>query len=251
MSFTCAPSGWPRPEKHNPCMAAGLRRRAGAGFTLLEILVAVAILAIVLLTALSALSAVNRTAAAITETLTAVSGAATAIEQMTGDIQALHVTEATFYRPPGVGDAPDPYRFRCLSTPDDPQDFKRLEFAAWAHRPLAPSALGIAPGALARVTYFVRRIDDRFVLMRTDAPDLRAGLDPPPTPAVVCENVRRLRLRFIDEKGEAHDQWDSDDSQWYYATPRAVEILLEIEGESPAQGYYTRIAPVMKRAARR
>ena len=239
--FTCVPSAWRRPEGRN----------FGGGFTLMEILVVVAILGIVLLTAFSALSAVNRTAASIEHTLIELGGAGRAVQRIASDLEALYVTGAAVYRPPVIGGDPDPYRFRCYGGSEDPPDFKRLEFAAFAHRPLAPSAMETAPGALARVSYFVRRINDRFVLMRTDAPDLRAGFDPPPTPAVVCENVRRLWLRFIDEKGEAHDQWDSDDSQWYYATPRAVEILLEIEGDSPAQGYYTRIAPVMKRAARR
>ena len=217
----------------------------------MEILVVVAILGIVLLTAFSAFSAVNRTAASIEHTLVESSGAGGAVRRIASDLEALFVTGAGVYRPPAIGEDPDPYRIRCYGASEDPPDFKRLEFAAFAHRPLGPSKMETAPGALARVSYFVRRIDDRFVLMRTDAPDLRAGFDPPSTPAVVCENVRRLRLRFIDEEGEAHDQWDSDDRQWYYATPRAVEILLEIEGDSPAQGYYTRIAPVMKRAARR
>ena len=182
------------------------RRDATRGFTLLEILVVVAILGIVLLNALSALSAVNRTAARIQQTLGAAGAAADAMQWIAADLETLHVTEAAIYRPPAMGEDPDPYRFRCYAGPEDPADFKRLEFAARAHRPLAPSALGIDPGALARVSYFVRRLDDRFVLMRTDVFDLQAGRDPPPPAAVVCENVLRLRWIFFDDRGEAHDE---------------------------------------------
>jgi hypothetical protein len=217
----------------------------------LEILVTVAILGIVMLTALSALSAVNRTAAHIQDTLTAADTAADAIHWIEADLGAIHVTEAATYRAPEVGEDPDPYGFRCFSGPEDPSDFKRLEFAARAHRPLAPPALDIAPGALARVRYFVRRMEDRFVLMRTDIHDLQAGLDPPPPAAVICENVRRLRWAFVDEEGEIHDEWDSDDEQWGYATPKAVALMMEIGEEGHSRTYHARFALATAREARR
>ena len=157
----------------------------------MEILVVVAILGIVLLTAFSALSAVNRTAASIEHTLVEMGGAGSAVQRIARDLEALYVTGAADYRPPAIGEDPDPYRIRCYEESESPPDFKRLEFAAFAHRPLAPSEIGIGPGALARVSYFVRRINDRFVLMRTDTPDLRAGFDPPPTPAASSSPTRR------------------------------------------------------------
>ncbi len=239
-SLPCAPSAFWRPE----------RRRPEAGFTLLEILVVVAILSIVLLTALSAFSAVNRTAASIEEALAALGGAGNALVLLSDDLEALHVTDATAYRPPEAGDEPDPYRFRCHRTAEDPTDFKRLEFAARAHRPLEPSALDIAPGALARVSYFVRRIGDRYVLLRADVFDLRAAFDEDPPAAVVCENVKSLQFAFIDDEGKAHEEWDSDDGQWEYATPAAVEIQLEIAAEGGGRVYQTRIAPAMTRPPR-
>jgi len=217
----------------------------------LEILVTVAILGIIMLTALSALSAVNRTAAHIQSTLTAADTASDTIRWIEADLGALHVTAASTYRAPDVGKDPDPYGFRCFSGSEDPSDFKRLEFAARAHRPLAPSELDIAPGALARVRYFVRRVDDRFVLMRTDVPDLQAGLDPPPPAAVVCEKVLRLDWAFVDEEGEIHDEWDSDDEQWGYATPKAVALTIEIGEEEHGQTYHALFALAMAREARR
>ena len=102
--------------------------------------------------------------------------------------------------------------------------------------------------------------------MRTDVFDLQAGRDPPPPAAVVCENVLRLRWIFFDDRGEAQDEWDSDSEDGYYATPRAVELTIEVGeqdagraveltievGEQDAGRIYrTRIAPVMVREARR
>ena len=241
MSFTCAPSGW----RLHRC------RIFPSGFTLLEILVAVAILGIVLLTALSALSAVNRTAARIQQTLASAGATAEAIEWIEADLGAIHVTAGPVYRPPAMGEDPDPYRFRCYAGPEDPSDFKRLEFAARAHRPLAPSALQIAPGALARVSYFVRRMNDRFVLMRTDVFDLQADPDLPVPAAVVCENVLRLRWTFVDDQGDTHDEWDSDDDKWHWATPRAVELMIEVGQEDAGRVYRIRVAPAVVREARR
>jgi hypothetical protein len=194
---------------------------------------------------------VNRTAARIQETLAEGGAAAEALQWIETDLAALHVTEASVYRPPAAGQDPDPYRFRCYTGPEDPADFKRLEFAARAHRPLAPSALEIAPGALARVSYFVRRIQDGFVLMRTDVFDLQAGPDPPATAAVICENVLSLRWTLVDDQGQAHDEWDSDDDRWRHATPRAVALTIEVGPETAGRVYHARVAPVMVREGQR
>lgn len=239
--FTCTPRDW--------FLRSG--RLSSQGFTLLEILVTVAILGIVMLTALSALSAVNRTSAHIQETLTTTGAAAEAIGWIEADLNAIHVTAASLYRTPDVAEDPDPYGFRCFSGPEDPSDFKRLEFAARAHRPLAPTELEISAGALARVSYFVRRVDDRFVLMRTDVFDLQAGWDPPPPAAVICENVLRLEWSFIDDQGEVHDEWDSDEEQWKFATPRAVQLAIEIGEEGNSRTYHARFVLATAREARR
>jgi type II secretion system protein J len=240
MCLTCAPcacSTLEHPRRPIPPFVGPPGRTAG--FTLLEILVAVVILSIVILTAMSALSAANRTAAAITQNLATGGEARNAIEQITTDLMAMHLTQAALYRPPQAGQDPDPYRLRCRNTPEDPEDFPRLEFAARAHRPLVATDLPIKPGALAKVAYFVRRIDDGYALMRTDVPDLRADFDPPPAPAMVCQRVKALRFSFFDHEDAVHDQWDSDDRRWHYATPRAVEIRLEVQ-DGPA--YLVRVA---------
>jgi general secretion pathway protein J len=50
----------------------------------------------------------------------------------------------------------------------------------------------------------------------------------PSAETVLLDNVRRIRLRYRDEKGEWRDRWDPTRA---VALPRAVELAMEIEGE--------------------
>ena len=210
-----------------------------SGFTLIEILVALAIVGIVMLTAFGALSAVNRTTATIQRRLDTVARARAGLGRLVGDLEALHVTATEAYQVPGIGDDPDPYRVLCDNSPDDPQDFQRLAFAARAHLPLSADPFPVSTSGLARITYFVRRIEDGYALVRSDVPDLQASMSGTPPSAVVCERIKSLHFRLFDSQGITQESWDSDDGHWGWATPRAIEIRLEVQDDNGAMRFQT------------
>ena len=213
--------------------------RGPSGFTLIEILVALAIVGIVMLTAFGALSAVNRTTATIERRLDAVARARAGLFRLVSDLEALHVTASADYRVPGIGDDPDPYRVFCGNSPDDPPDFQRLAFAARAHLPLSAGPSPVSTSGLARITYFVRRLEDGYALVRADVPDLLASMSGTVPSAVVCERVKSLHFRLVDSQGTAQENWDSDDGHWGWATPRAIQIRLEVKDGDGAMRFET------------
>ena len=50
-----------------------------------------------------------------------------------------------------------------------------------------------------------------------------------------------IRSYYDDEDGEPHETWDSESRQIKYATPRAVQVRLEIGDESNSIFFETMI----------
>ena len=239
MSTNCRPGAWRRDKR-----AGG----DNAGFTLIEILVAIAVLGIVMLAALGGLSAVRHTAAAIEANLDNVNNAPLFLDRLCRDLGALVVTPAENYRPPDIGDDPDPYRFCCQRTLQDPSDFARLEFASRSHLPLADTALPGDARLVSQVAYFARPCrDGGFTVLRAAVPDLRRTFVDTPPAAVVCRKVVRLSYTFEDAEGQWRPEWNSDDRLWDHATPRAAVVALEL---TDGARYRLRIALPISRAAR-
>jgi len=227
MSISFGPDAWRRSELGRG--GGGMRRWCGsAGFTLLEILVAVAVLGIVVLAALGGLSAVQRSAVAIETNLARVHNAPVFLERLRKDLEALVVVPAEEFRPPDVTSDPDPYRFYCERTVEDPADFVRLEFASQSHLPLADDELPGQARCISQVAYFVRPTDEGHIILRAAVVDLRREFAETPAAAVICRQVQGLEYAFEGEDGDTRETWNSDDSQWDFATPRAVLVQLEL-----------------------
>lgn len=201
----------------------------------MEILVAVAVMGIVVLAALGGLATVRRTSDAIAANLDRSGNAPILLDRLRRDLEALVVAPDAVYRPPQIGDDPDPYRFYCEPTVDDPADFIRLEFASRCHLPLMASDLPGDARLVSRVAYFVRPDGDDgdgFTVLRAAVSDLRRGFGQAPTAAVVCRRVARLDYTFMDSDGDWRPEWNSDDRRWNHTTPRAVVVALEmLDGE--------------------
>lgn len=240
MSIGSTPSVWRLPE---PC-----RCRPSAGFTLIEILVAVAVLGIVVLAALGGLSTVRGTAAAIETRLDRVNNAPVLLHRLRRDLESLVVVPEEAYRPPDMADDPDPYRFFCDRKADDPPGCPRLEFAAGLHLALSDEALPGDGRWISRIAYFVRSTDEERVVLRTSVPDLRHEFVQTPSAAVICRRVRRLAYAFEDAEGNEREGWDSDDRDLDFATPRAVIVRLEM---ADGTRHAVRIALAVGRPPRR
>lgn len=191
-----------------------MRRRRASGFTLMEVLVAVAIFTVVGTLALGGYnelikqSAIAEAGAARTRAVQA------AVRRMALDFSML---EPRPVREP-LGEAIEP-ALRAESSSVRLADLTR---SGWSN------PAGVPRSTLQRVAY---ELDDQK-LRRDYWLMLDRTLDAEPVSAVLLEQVREVKLRFLDGNQTWHEQWpplgySAPDAP--RVLPIAVEITLELE----------------------
>lgn len=193
------------------------------GFTLFELLVAITIFSFLVTAMYGGLNSLLSNAEALTRSASVYEAARVCLDRVAKDLRSVYVSVPPAYTVPEFNDEPDPYRFVGSGTGQD----VRLRFIAFSHVPLGKGLMAEA----GRIVYYLHtpRGSDTRVLMRNDMvlqydTKIEEGNDP-----VVCENITSLELVFYDADGWEHDRWDSDSSEFSYATPRAVRIRLVVE----------------------
>ena len=189
-------------------------RHTNRGFTLVELLVAVAILAIIGVIAFVGLSRVvaqQEIARAHTERWQDIQ---LAMRLVTQDLAQLH-PRATREE---LGESYQP------SLLADPSAQFALEFSrgGWAN------PAGLARGTVLRVAYDWE--DDKLVRWHWSVMD--RTLSTPPVRTELLDKVTNVEVRFLDNAGEWHLEWppvDRRGPQSLISRPRAVEFALELE----------------------
>jgi len=214
-------------------------RLAAAGFTLMEILVATAILAIVVTTVLASFNAVFSTTAVLDDNADIYEMAKNCLKRMALDLESIHVNQRPIYKPPELDQPPDPYRFVATVGDTGGTGFaQNLRFTSRAH-------VGFEKNfreGIAEVIYYVKAGNDgHLTLKRADNlypyPDFEeSGSDP-----VLSKYVKSLAFKFYDQEGLEYDVWDSDSDEFGYATPKAIAIRLELVNKSATQTFETRV----------
>jgi general secretion pathway protein J len=202
------------------------RRPPGAaGFTLMEILVAVFILGIVVTTVMASFSMVFSTTAALEEAGAAFEMGKNCLNRITTDLENIVIAERPFYKPPKTDAPPDPYRLQGTIESIGGTRIAKLRLASRAHVPLG----GSPREGVAEIVYYVQAgPDGSWQLKRADHlyPYPRfeeRGSDP-----VLCENVKSLAFLYYAEDGADSETWDSESEKFANATPGMVAVRLEI-----------------------
>jgi general secretion pathway protein J len=194
--------------------ATTIQRRAAAGFTLLEVLVAVAIFVIIGAMAMGGYNELVKQSELVERSAGRTREVQAAVQRITQDFATL---EPRPVREP-AGDSLEP----ALLARGRADRFADLTRSGWTN------PAGLPRPTLQRVTYTLDdgrlRRDYWNVLDRT--------LSVEPQRAVLLEGVREVGLRFLDGSRAWHDQWPPPG----YAAPDAsrvrpiaVEITLELE----------------------
>jgi len=190
-----------------------------------EILVATVILGLVIAIVLGAFRSVFGRTDAIGQSLSPSQMVLACVNRLLTDIQGTHVQSAQLYRPDSAGkDKPaDPYRWQVETQTIAAQRFSRLRFASRGH-----AAFGTDERTgVAEIVYYVRQAGgQRFVLQRSDRLEQDTAFAPQPWDPVVCDNLREFAVSCLDTDGKDHEQWDSQDANIGYATPKAVHIRI-------------------------
>ena len=214
------------------------RRPTAAGFTLMEVLVAIAILAIVVTTILASFNSVFSTTEVLDESADLYAMAKNCMKRIVLDLESIHIVQRPIYKPPELDQPPDPYRIVATTNDIGGMGFAQIRFASRAHVRLEKSPRE----GIAEIIYYVQPRDDgHLVLKRADNlypyPDFEErGSDP-----VLSKYVKSLAFKFYDQEGLEYDVWDSDSDEFGYATPKLIAIQLELANKSTSQTFETRV----------
>lgn len=186
------------------------RRSSEAGFTLVELLVALAIFAMISVAGVTLLRSGSDTQIAVKNRLEEHSRLNRLYNAIEGDL-------AQAVARPVRDQAGGPLPAFMESDAAVPGALFAFVRAGWSNYDEAPRA------GLQRVAYVL----DRGALKRISWPMLDGSA--PMDAAVLIENVTAANLQFRDEKGEWRSDWTATDAA---SLPRAVEIRLTVQGQT-------------------
>jgi general secretion pathway protein J len=185
------------------------------GFTLIEILIAIFILAIVLSTIYAAYTGTFRIIKASEYDSDIYTMARTTMERMVKDLGAISAHKG---------------RFELISKPTllGEKEFPSLSFTSTGHVEFSDKGI---PSGTSTISYFVEEDNENkvYTLFRDDV--LISKPDKQETPRggfVLCERLQSLTYKFYDTAGKEYDTWDSssDSEGQKNKAPSMVSIHL-------------------------
>lgn len=215
------------------------------GFTLLEILVAVFILATVVTTVLASFNMVFSTSGALEASATVFETGKTSLARIVYDIENVFVLDRPIYKPPVVDGPPDPYRFQGSIDSFGGTSLAKLRFTSRAHVPLSPSR----QDGIAEIVYYLQAdAAGRLRLKRADHLYPYPRFEERSSDPVLCENVKSLAFEYVSADGTATEEWDSESPKFGYATPVSVAVRLEVAEANEAYVFQTTVSlPMLRR----
>ncbi len=210
------------------------------GFTLVEILIAVFILAIVVSLVMGSFSGIYEGAERINLGSDLHELGNTCLNRMTKDLQSIHVAAYPRYKRPDIDDDPEIYHIKGERRTSGGTSFGWVRFTSMAHLPFNQQ---VSEG-IAEIVYYVQQTPENdFILRRADKlypyPE---DFEESDTDPIMCEKLRRFDLIYYDANGRGYDEWDSESDDMAHGTPRAVEIRLEVGTEELSYVFKSRIA---------
>lgn len=225
--------------KRTPKPEIGGRRHSTAGFTLMEILIAIAILAIVVTTALASFNAVFSTTEVLDDSANLYEMAHNCMKRIVLDLTSMHISQRPFYKPPEFDQPPDPYRLVATTEETGGTGFaQNLRFTSRAHLPFEKSSRE----GIAEIIYYLQATDNEYLkLKRADNNYPYPVFEQKGSDPILCKYVKSLSFKFFDKDGIEFDIWDSDSDEFGYATPTAIAVKLELAKKAEAHTFETMV----------
>lgn len=200
-----------------------MNKTAGhTGFTLLEVMVAVAIFSIVVFTIFSSYQAFISSGKRIQSSIHDGQSGRIAFNRFNEDFKNICIIHPPQYQPPEFESEPDPFRLFGSQESQKGMAFSKLIFASKA-------GLLSNNKSINRVIYFVRENSSgRFDLCRSQ---VSVGNEQVPDPChdpVLVKNIVKFDLVFSDDEGEIATEWDSDSKENSYEFPSLVDIKMVV-----------------------
>ncbi len=195
-----------------------------AGFTLLEILIAIAILALVVSSLYGAYSGTLATTEMVASARDVDQAARLALMQMVDDFSSL------YYRKAEGENENSPFRFQG-GMDGESERGTVVEFASTAHLGFDGSFPNLR---INRVSYVLEKQADNqryYRLVRMELPFVDLSGEREETAVELADTVESLTLTYLNEDGETLSQWDSKAEETEGLLPRLVHIRLQLAGE--------------------
>lgn len=215
------------------------------GFTLLEIMIAIFIFAIIITTIFTSYNALLSGNETSDQGTAPYEMAKNCLNRMIVDLESIHLTLPPGYSPPVLGEPPELYRIVGENFDIQGVSFPRLRFTSLAHLPFG----GKTEKGIAEIIYYVMASSDGdYVLKRKDNLYPYETFEEKAVDPVLCTDIKSLTFKYYDQDGTAYDSWDSDDEDFGYSTPKAIDINLELTESSNSLRFKTMVTlPVYRK----
>ncbi|MDH4204598.1 MAG: prepilin-type N-terminal cleavage/methylation domain-containing protein [Desulfobacteraceae bacterium] len=227
------------------CYRVFASRCADRGFTLLEIMIAIFIFAIIVTTIFTSYTSLLSGNETSDQGTASYEMAKNCLNQMIVDLESIHLTLPPGYSPPVLGEPPELYRIVGEIFDIQGVSFPRLRFTSLAHLSFG----GKTEKGIAEIVYYVQASGDgNYVLKRADNLYPYETFEEKAGDPVLCTDVKSLTFKYYDQDGTAYDLWDSDDEDFGYSTPKAIDINLELAESSGSLWFKTMVTlPVYRK----
>lgn len=221
------------------------KRRHSSGFTLLEVLVAMAIFGLVMALIFGTFEGVFSNADHLNAASDIYEMADSCLKRISSDLSAIYVLQVPRYKRPEMGDDPDLYQIKGENESMGGSTFAKLRFTSLAHLPIG----GDNRDGIAEIVYYIEEIENnQYIIRRKDTlypyPE---NFEASPKDPVLCEQVREFKLIFYDKEGDEQEDWDSDEDDYEYCTPKAIGIILKLGDEESPYEFQTTVTLPMQR----
>jgi general secretion pathway protein J len=218
---------------------------ADRGFTLLEIMIAIFIFAIIATTIFTSYSSLLSGSEASDQGTASYEMAKNCLNRMVVDLESIHLTLPPGYSPPALGEPPEPYRIVGDIFDIQGVAFPRLRFTSLAHLSFG----GKLEKGIGEIVYYVQASGDgNYVLKRADNLYPYETFEEKAGDPVLCKDIKSMTFKYYDQDGTAYDLWDSDDEDYGYSTPRAIDINLELTESAGSLRFKTMVTlPVYRK----
>ncbi len=193
------------------------------GFTLLEVLVSVAIMAIVMAAIYGAYTSNLETIQAARQSGLVNQTARVIFDRMSKDIESAFLTE------PGASDSEDGPRTGLLGEDQeiDGRPADRLNFTSLSHVPVGKSGLR---ADLCEIGYHLEEDaeEEGLIIFRRDRAVLDQDISAGGQPLELSRGVGGLDITYQDQEGDEFDTWDTLDGVHQGILPSLIKVTLTV-----------------------
>jgi general secretion pathway protein J len=204
--------------------------KENAGFTLMEILIAISIFAVVITTIYTSYTGTFRVVDETESQAEIYRMARIAMERMLEDLESIYIPKRQ-ENPESEENTLHLFQFVGEDREIKGMSADSLRFISRAHIKL--SGQEQEAGAV-EIGYYIKETDEEnhLVLYRSDRPMPEAAIpiDEETDGLVLCEGLAAVNFAYYEENGEVRESWDSASDELKDKIPRMVSISLEFLG---------------------